>query len=556
MHVQLFERGHRRFRKGRGLAVVVVLVSLGLSPRPVSAAGVPDLLQSVPTVNERTLNSAACGVAAATMVLDYYLPQSGSLKSKIDIHDVAKDVTDRWEIDGKTLIGHWAGSTFDDVQTGIEAASTDHNVGLNVPLKASWNQTNEIDWFSALQTELDHARPVIAFIPDGGRLWNDSWRYGHFIVISGYAADGTLTYHDPWLDVDTEPVGGNVHTISSAQFAKVWGTEWKGAKFDNPPWYFLTVSRDTRPGGVWAAPSNGQTVTNSMHLAAHAYPSKSGDPPIDHVNFTLWWPALGPQHGHWKPVCQPTAPSVGDLYTCDAGLNQVGAPPGDIWTSFDVYDRQGGSTLAPNGIHTVFNLPSGPCTHALGQHCAAIWTDQPLYHPGDPLRICHTVPAQSHVTITITLPDGTRELSTDVNDDGSGGCSTSTILNKLGLRQMHMDVYSTVSGKKVATANTSYDVEPVVTPGSGVEQETFTISPNHGPVGTVVQIVWTDDHGAPSSQGTVTFNGQNLQTFNTQDDGSWSGNITIPTGTSPGSYDIDVSDDDNSDQTQAFTVTP
>jgi len=41
----------------------------------------------------------------------------------------------------------------------------------------------------------------------------------------------------------------------------------------------------------------------TIHAAAHAYPSKAADPAIDHVDFTVWWPALGSKSGPWKTAC-------------------------------------------------------------------------------------------------------------------------------------------------------------------------------------------------------------------------------------------------------------
>jgi len=52
---------------------ILMLAPLAAQPRPALAAA-GDLRSNVPVVNENDLNNAACGVAAATMVLDYYLP--------------------------------------------------------------------------------------------------------------------------------------------------------------------------------------------------------------------------------------------------------------------------------------------------------------------------------------------------------------------------------------------------------------------------------------------------------------------------------------------------
>src|SRR5712691_322472 len=42
------------------------------------------------------------------------------------------------------------------------------------------------------------------------------------------------------------------------------------------------------PGGVWVSPTD-PTVGDAIHFAAYAYPTSKGDPPIDYVNFTMYW---------------------------------------------------------------------------------------------------------------------------------------------------------------------------------------------------------------------------------------------------------------------------
>ena len=81
---------------------------------------------------------------------------------------------------------------------------------------------------------------------------------------------------------------------------------------------------------------------------------------IDHVNFTAWWPALGPKSGPWKVVCVVNPPSSGDSYNCDIDLAQLGVPDGELWVSFDVYDREGNKNLAPNGEHSLHYLSPTP----------------------------------------------------------------------------------------------------------------------------------------------------------------------------------------------------
>lgn len=110
-----------------------------------------------------------------------------------------------------------------------------------------------------------------------------------------------------------------------------------------------------KPGGVWVSPI-GSTVHDMIHFAAYAYPTSKGDPAIDYVNFTMYWPGVDPRA--WKIVCMIHAPVGRDLYACDVNLRQLGAVPGQISISFDVYDRQGNVHEAPNGVHHIHYVPS------------------------------------------------------------------------------------------------------------------------------------------------------------------------------------------------------
>jgi murein DD-endopeptidase MepM/ murein hydrolase activator NlpD len=109
----------------------------------------------------------------------------------------------------------------------------------------------------------------------------------------------------------------------------------------------------TRPGGTWIAPADGSSQLGTIHAQAHAKPSQANDPAIDHVDFTVWWPDLGPMSGKWTTACSPKAPTSGDQYDCDISPSTLGAPIGQIWLSFDVYDTAGGFNLSPNGERSV-----------------------------------------------------------------------------------------------------------------------------------------------------------------------------------------------------------
>src|SRR5437763_16315816 len=110
-----------------------------------------------------------------------------------------------------------------------------------------------------------------------------------------------------------------------------------------------------KPGGAWISPA-GKTVGDIIPFAAYAYPTHSGDPAIDHVNFTMYWQGVDPRK--WIIACVAHRPVRDDLFACSANLRQLGAPTGKIIISFDVYDRQGNVNLAPNGEHTLIYSPT------------------------------------------------------------------------------------------------------------------------------------------------------------------------------------------------------
>lgn len=109
------------------------------------------------------------------------------------------------------------------------------------------------------------------------------------------------------------------------------------------------------PGGSWISPMDRQTVSDVVHFAAYAYPTNPGDPTIDHVNFTMWWQGVDPRK--WIIACAVRTPSAKDVFSCDVNLAKLHAVAGLIKISFDVYDRNGNSNLAPNGEHTITYSP-------------------------------------------------------------------------------------------------------------------------------------------------------------------------------------------------------
>ncbi len=109
------------------------------------------------------------------------------------------------------------------------------------------------------------------------------------------------------------------------------------------------------PGCEWISPV-GLTVGDIIQFTAYAYPTHAGEPEIDHVNFTAFWPGVDPHI--WIIACVARIPIRKDVFACNANLRLLGAHTGRIKVSFDVYDRQGNVNFAPNGEHTVTYLPS------------------------------------------------------------------------------------------------------------------------------------------------------------------------------------------------------
>jgi transcriptional regulator with XRE-family HTH domain len=110
-----------------------------------------------------------------------------------------------------------------------------------------------------------------------------------------------------------------------------------------------------KPGGAWISPG-GNAVGDVISFAAYAYPTHSGEPEIDYVNFTIYWQGVDPRN--WIIACVARKPIRNDVFACNANLRQLGVPAGKIIISFDVYDRQGNKNLAPNGEHTLIYSPT------------------------------------------------------------------------------------------------------------------------------------------------------------------------------------------------------
>jgi len=135
--------------------------------------------------------------------------------------------------------------------------------------------------------------------------------------------------------------------IFSGKYVTIW--VFNGAQFGHG--MYITAPLHIVPGGLWISPLNGQTINDVIHLGAHAYPTNRGDPPIDHLNFTVGW------NGAWRIACTTYPNHIDDTYKCNVSLKQLGALSGPIQVSFDVYDKMGNVNKAPNGEHTIIYAP-------------------------------------------------------------------------------------------------------------------------------------------------------------------------------------------------------
>lgn len=101
------------------------------------------------------------------------------------------------------------------------------------------------------------------------------------------------------------------------------------------------------PGGYWISPTK-SPLHRFVHFAAQAFrtfPTDTQEPPVDHVNFTVF------SQGRWQVACTVRPPSSGDVYSCTADFQGLGVVAGQVIVSFDVYEKGGFYNLSPNGEH-------------------------------------------------------------------------------------------------------------------------------------------------------------------------------------------------------------
>jgi hypothetical protein len=61
-----------------------------------------------------------------------------------------------------------------------------------------------------------------------------------------------------------------------------------------------------------------------------------------------------------------------------------------------------------------------------------IWTDKAVYHVGEPIMICYTVPGPGWTRILDHTPGGGTHTLISGHDDGTGGCFFGTVTPPTG----------------------------------------------------------------------------------------------------------------------------
>jgi Papain-like cysteine protease AvrRpt2 len=342
-------------RAWRYLAALVFAAGLvvGAPPTTSRAAGncdSHDRLCGIAAIPEADLNWTSCAQSSVVMLLEA-LGQVPGDTAKAKMQNVEKFVQQGGYTgdDGKIVpLGHNGNTNSDQLLNTKKAADS-----FGIPVtSATWSHASPSDWLSELRSKVnDQGDLAITLLPSSKALWTtEKVDSGHYLVVSGITDDGQVITHDP--------IDGQTHIRTADAFQQAWGTNKPWAS----PYQYLDVvpghattppAAGALPGGIWIAPADGSQNPWVIDAAVHAYPAKTGDPAIDHVDFTIWWPELGPKTGPWKTACSITKPTSGDQYDCPVDPGNLGAPVGKVWLSFDVFDKAGGSTLSPNGERAV-----------------------------------------------------------------------------------------------------------------------------------------------------------------------------------------------------------
>jgi hypothetical protein len=339
-----------RFVIGLSLVVTLLLVNLQPLTLPAAAEGVSLVVPLIaqrfePADNNGDVGVYDCLAASVSMVLQSLQAQGKLAEGATDYQSV------RLAFRNVSPDVNWG--LRNDLPTQVVPALT------NDVVQASWfagptDQTwPAYSWQEFLSQQLAAGYPVIASIPDWRLLAGENGypgAAGHSVVITGLV-DGQVVYNDPWTAQE--------YRMSTDEFAAAWSNSG-GSGYHYGAVTFLS-SRSPEPAGRWIAPDDSVSTTGLLHLAVEAYPAGAGDPAIDHVDFRVRWSQPATVTDPWTTAFVATAPASGDTYEADVDLAALGAPSGEVWFSFDVYDSQGNQQDSPDGQRrVVFEPPPTP----------------------------------------------------------------------------------------------------------------------------------------------------------------------------------------------------
>lgn len=225
---------------------------------------------------------------------------------------------------GATVVSHY--STFRSV-SGTHLVTVDNGTAHKAPQPG-----DVISFGNAQLAELPRTDP--------------KFRPGHTAIVKASIVDssgnGTIT-----ILQQNSPSPTQVLNVVS------WKVADAGTNLPALAWLHDPGPSGAHPGGLWVSPTEGQDVNGAIHFAAHAYPSRTGDPSVNFVNFTV-----RDNQGRFVQACNvPAAQANGDIFACDVKLASLRIAPGSIQVSFDVYDVAGNYNLSPNGVRVLTYLP-------------------------------------------------------------------------------------------------------------------------------------------------------------------------------------------------------